>query len=904
MTKFGLRGWVLTLTLAPTILIGILLGGYFTLQRYQEVMDHLQDQGLAIIEPLTIASEQGLALEDREHLKRLVSAVHRRHANIVRNIAIYGRDNKPLVSSTFHRDFAKMRLADGQPIPQVPAFEKHGELLLLRAPVIADTSFYSSYRDRIDPDDPLLGYVSVQLIPDATVLEQHDALFSAILIIFVGVGIHLLFTWRLLKHVTDPITSMVSAVDRIREGKLDTRVQGTLLGELDILKNGINAMAKSLDEYHADMQHNIDQATYDLRMTLEQIEIQNIEMDKARKRAQQASQVKSEFLANMSHELRTPLNGVLGFTRQLMKTQLTPSQSDYLVTIERSAQHLLAIINDILDFSKLESGKLVLDEHPYSFHDLVSDVAEMLGGNARDKGLEMSLTLPQDTPDALVGDGLRLKQVLTNLIGNAVKFTQEGGVEISVNHGQYDQGGREFLRILVSDTGVGISPEQQRSLFQAFSQADASISRRYGGTGLGLVISRTLIEQMGGEIGLESESGKGSTFWVQLPIKHADMSFHDPLDLAPLKDKTLVLLHPSERTRKLMTTLVGHWPITLKSSDDASLLPQGDYLLLDQIESYGDQLDAILATVPEQQKVIALCNHPDPVVREQLLANHVSVCLIKPLLVPRLYQALTDQEPEKPRQQLAPPQLAPVPAVGQGLLPKILVVDDNAPNLKLMEALLTELGCHVSCADDGHKAVALAGQQAFDLIFMDIQMPGMDGVTATGHIRSQLADKAPPIIAVTAHAMAGEKEKLLAGGMDDYLTKPIDELTLKALLNKWLRPKGNPVLDWEQALTQAGGREQLAREMLAMLLDSLPGARAAIETALAEGRDDELLAQIHKLNGALAYTGAKTMKQLGLGIETALKQGQRGQEVEPEVFELLDEMDKLFDVATEQGLAS
>ncbi len=904
MTKFGLRGWVLTLTLAPTILIGILLGGYFTLQRYQEVMDHLKEQGMAIIEPLTIASEQGLALEDREHLKRLVSAVHRRHTNVVRNIAIYSRDNKPLVSSTFHRDFTKMRLPEGRPIPQVATFEHSGDMLLLRAPVIADTSFYSSYRDKINPDDPVLGYVTVQLLPDAALLEQHDALFSAILIIFVGVGIHLLFTWRLLKHVTDPISTMVTAVDRIREGKLDTRIKDTLLGELDTLKNGINAMAKSLDEYHADMQHNIDQATYDLRMTLEQIEIQNIEMDKARKRAQQASQVKSEFLANMSHELRTPLNGVLGFTRQLMKTQLTPSQSDYLVTIERSAQHLLAIINDILDFSKLESGKLVLDAHPYSFHELIFEAVDMLGSNARDKGLEVSLLMPQDVPDALTGDALRLKQVLTNLIGNAIKFTHKGGVEVRVKHGLADQNGQEYLRIEVADSGVGIAPEQQRTLFQAFSQADASISRRYGGTGLGLVISKTLVEQMGGDIGLESQPDKGSTFWVQLPIKHASIKFHDPLDLTPLKGKTLVLLCASERTRRMMNQLVSQWPITLRSSDSPDLLPQGDVLILDQLEGYNDRLAGILTSLPPDMKVIALCNHPDPEVREQMVSAGVHMCLIKPVLMPRLYQALTDQASRAASDKLPPPKTLPKLAPAGGSHPRILVVDDNAPNLKLMDALLSELGCQVSCAHDGHGALALTAEQAFDLIFMDIQMPGMDGVTATGHIRSQLAEQAPPIIAVTAHAMAGEREKLLASGMDDYLTKPIDEQTLKALLSKWLKQKACPVLDWDQALSQAGGREQLAREMLTMLLASLPQARTAIESALADGRDDDLLAQIHKLNGALAYTGAKAMKKLGLDIETALKQGQSGQTLEPEVFELLDEMDKLSDVAVQQGLAS
>ncbi|WKE66439.1 two-component sensor histidine kinase BarA [Gallaecimonas kandeliae] len=894
MTKFGLRAWVLILTLAPTLLIGTLLGGYFTLQRYQEVLQHLKDQGLAVIAPLTVAAEPGLVLEDREQLKRLVSAVHRRNTEAIRNIAVYDKQGTPMVSSTFHRDFPLMKLPPGEPIPQIPTFAYVEGRLMLRAPIMADTSFYASYRDKIDPKDPVLGYVAIQLNQDSTIVAQHEALFRTLLIVFIGVMVHLLFTWRLLKHVTDPISNMVHAVDRIREGKLDTRVQGILIGELDTLKSGINAMAKSLDEYHADMQHNIDQATYDLRMTLEQVEIQNIELDKARKRAQEASQVKSEFLANMSHELRTPLNGVLGFARQLMKTQLTPSQTDYLQTIERSAQHLLAIINDVLDFSKLEAGKLKLDNTPYSFHDALYEVVDMMGANARDKGLELCLHLPPDTPDSLMGDALRLKQVLTNLVGNAVKFTQAGGVDIIVSHDCQEDEGCE-IRVTVTDTGVGIDPKQQQYLFSAFAQADASITRRFGGTGLGLIISKTLVNQMKGQMDMESQVGKGSTFWFSLPVKKAAMVFHDPLPMAPLEGKTVALVGGSRRTRRMLTLLMESWPFSLQTTEDPALMPEADFVLLDQLEQ--QDLTALLARLdkPAEARIIGLSNHADPQVRERMLAQGLDICLVKPLTAPRLYRALVGEQPSQQLPALRHPSALPPLPPG-----RILVVDDNSPNLKLMSALLEDSPCEVHCANSGLQALEAVEKWPFDAIFMDIQMPGMDGVTAMGHIRERLGQGCPPIIAVTAHAMAGEREKLLEKGMDDYLTKPIDERTLHATLLRWL--KKPVVLDWDQALRQAGGREALAKDMVKMLIDSLPQTREGLEKALAEADFDALYQAVHKFNGALAYTGTPRLKNLAHEIETQLKKGAATSDVEPEVFELIDEMDKLDEEVGRQGL--
>lgn len=402
-----------------------------------------------------------------------------------------------------------------------------------------------------------MGYIALELDLSALRLQQYQEVFTALMVLLLGLTLSSLFAYRLMKDVTRPISHMVSVVDRIRRGHLDVRIEGHLLGELDTLKNGINAMAISLSEYHIEMQQSIDQATSDLRETLEQLEIQNVELDIAKKRAQEAARVKSEFLANMSHELRTPLNGVIGFTRQMLKTRLSSSQQDYLQTIEKSANNLLTIINDILDFSKLEAGKLLLENIPFDFTDSLDEVMKLLAPSAHEKGLELTLKVDNRIPTGMIGDPLRIQQVLTNLIGNAVKFTERGNIDVSVEL-KTDRDESLELQFMVRDTGIGISERQQAQLFQAFSQADASISRRYGGTGLGLVITQKLVSQMGGEISLTSRLHQGSTFWFSLQLHKTDLPVSQPIHTHGLQNKKLLLIEPNMQAASVLQQRMIH----------------------------------------------------------------------------------------------------------------------------------------------------------------------------------------------------------------------------------------------------------------------------------------------------------------------------------------------------------
>lgn len=410
MTKYSLRSWVLVLALAPTILVGVLLGSYFTINRFYELEQTLIEQGSNIIEPLAIAAAIGLENNDFESTKKLITAIQLNKASLVQFIAIFDTNNRVIVTSHHYKNHEMMRY--DRPFTSLlnTQLEQVGDSIILRTPIFSsDNELHLNTDENKDTARLVaikLGYIAVLVNKENALLEQHRAAVAAFIIVLIGVQLNLLFTFRLVKNVTQPITEMVRVVAKIREGKLDTRVDGNLIGELDLLKRGINAMAGSLSEYHEEMQQNIDQATSDLRETLEQIEIQNVELDLAKKRALEASRIKSEFLANMSHELRTPLNGVIGFAKQLLKTPLHSSQQDYVNTIEKSATNLLGIINDILDFSKLEAGKMVLENMPFALRETLDDTITLLSNSARDKDIELVVDIDQSIPEDLSGDAV------------------------------------------------------------------------------------------------------------------------------------------------------------------------------------------------------------------------------------------------------------------------------------------------------------------------------------------------------------------------------------------------------------------------------------------------------------------------------------------------------------------
>lgn len=909
MTNYSLRARMMILILAPTVLIGLLLSIFFVVHRYNDLQRQLEDAGASIIEPLAVSSEYGMNLQNRESIGQLISVLHRRHSDIVRAISVYDDHNRLFVTSNFHLDPSQMQLPAGAPFPRRLSVDRHGDIMILRTPIISES--YSPDESAIaDAKNTknMLGYVALELDLKSVRLQQYKEIFISSVMMLFCIGIALIFGWRLMRDVTGPIRNMVNTVDRIRRGQLDSRVEGFMLGELDMLKNGINSMAMSLAAYHEEMQHNIDQATSDLRETLEQMEIQNVELDLAKKRAQEAARIKSEFLANMSHELRTPLNGVIGFTRLTLKTELNPTQRDHLNTIERSANNLLAIINDVLDFSKLEAGKLILESIPFPLRNTLDEVVTLLAHSSHDKGLELTLNIKNDVPDNVIGDPLRLQQVITNLVGNAIKFTESGNIDILVEKRALSNT-KVQIEVQIRDTGIGIPERDQSRLFQAFRQADASISRRHGGTGLRLVITQKLVNEMGGDISFHSQPNRGSTFWFHINLDLNPNVIIDGPSTACLAGKRLAYIEPNATAAQCTLDLLSDTPVEVIYSPTFSALPLAHYDIMilsvpvtfrepltmqhERLAKAASMTDFLLLALPCHAQINA----------EKLKQGGAAACLLKPLTSTRLLPALTEycqlnHHPE------------PLLMDTSKITMTVMAVDDNPANLKLIGALLEDKVQHVELCDSGHQAVDRAKQMQFDLILMDIQMPDMDGIRACELIHQLPHQQQTPVIAVTAHAMAGQKEKLLSAGMNDYLAKPIEEEKLHNLLLRYkpganvaarlMAPEPaefifnpNATLDWQLALRQAAGKPDLARDMLQMLIDFLPEVRNKIEEQLVGENPNGLVDLVHKLHGSCGYSGVPRMKNLCQLIEQQLRSGVHEEELEPEFLELLDEMDNV-----------
>ncbi|EDE1643640.1 two-component sensor histidine kinase BarA [Salmonella enterica subsp. enterica serovar Enteritidis] len=909
MTNYSLRARMMILILAPTVLIGLLLSIFFVVHRYNDLQRQLEDAGASIIEPLAVSSEYGMNLQNRESIGQLISVLHRRHSDIVRAISVYDDHNRLFVTSNFHLDPSQMQLPAGAPFPRRLSVDRHGDIMILRTPIISES--YSPDESAIaDAKNTknMLGYVALELDLKSVRLQQYKEIFISSVMMLFCIGIALIFGWRLMRDVTGPIRNMVNTVDRIRRGQLDSRVEGFMLGELDMLKNGINSMAMSLAAYHEEMQHNIDQATSDLRETLEQMEIQNVELDLAKKRAQEAARIKSEFLANMSHELRTPLNGVIGFTRLTLKTELNPTQRDHLNTIERSANNLLAIINDVLDFSKLEAGKLILESIPFPLRNTLDEVVTLLAHSSHDKGLELTLNIKNDVPDNVIGAPLRLQQVITNLVGNAIKFTESGNIDILVEKRALSNT-KVQIEVQIRDTGIGIPERDQSRLFQAFRQADASISRRHGGTGLGLVITQKLVNEMGGDISFHSQPNRGSTFWFHIHLDLNPNVIIDGPSTACLAGKRLAYIEPNATAAQCTLDLLSDTPVEVVYSPTFSALPLAHYDIMilsvpvtfrepltmqhERLAKAASMTDFLLLALPCHAQINA----------EKLKQGGAAACLLKPLTSTRLLPALTEycqlnHHPE------------PLLMDTSKITMTVMAVDDNPANLKLIGALLEDKVQHVELCDSGHQAVDRAKQMQFDLILMDIQMPDMDGIRACELIHQLPHQQQTPVIAVTAHAMAGQKEKLLSAGMNDYLAKPIEEEKLHNLLLRYkpganvaarlMAPEPaefifnpNATLDWQLALRQAAGKPDLARDMLQMLIDFLPEVRNKIEEQLVGENPNGLVDLVHKLHGSCGYSGVPRMKNLCQLIEQQLRSGVHEEELEPEFLELLDEMDNV-----------
>lgn len=873
MKNIGIKYQLRVTALIPILLVALLFAVFYNGQFANDIQQHMTRIGEAYIRQLIPAAQFAMLHKDDRTLQDLINTAIINPE--IEAMSIYNADGQLIAyqggKHSIHQPFNPLKFSgDFIESKQISPL-----IVNFVAPItIPKFNLYSVEYFQYIPSpialrsSDVLGWLSIDIDTQYMLIKRYQMMIVTIFITLFGLLIGLTIHYFLSKNIYLPILRLRRSMRQILRNEFSTEIKVSSSGELGVIEKACAHLQKQYLNTIRDMNQHIEEATADLQQSLELLEEKNIELSLDKKKCEEKSRQKSEFIANMSHEIRTPMNGVIGFTNVLLESKLDPLQLDYVKTIKASAQDLLGIINDILDFSKIDAGKLHLDCIPLDIRNCVDEVLALASPNAHKKGIDLIPITEISLPKTVLGDPFRIKQIISNLITNAVKFTDHGYVLIRTKIEQETE--KDYsLNFTISDTGIGISLEDQNKLFTAFNQADTSITRRYGGSGLGLVICKKLCEEMHGRISLTSELNKGSTFTARIKVEKLlafEVEKNQTHRFAHLK---ILCFDDNPLHLEAICNGLGHWGINYVAVDSFNKLAK--------TLSKNNDCDMAFVNVNqgcEQQVAELIAKHnffPYVLLSKWPINNYralgASGFLYKPLSIQKLQDLIESLNNQDHAVNEINHELDTLRGQLRRLYPDLLIAEDNPVNKMLLQSILGT-NAQVTAVDDGEMAVAVCKKQKFQMILLDLQMPKVNGLQAALMIRqNSLLNKHTPIVLISANGRDLSSVDLKKSGVDFCLQKPIDEKQLLMQILRITDRAQHAAIDWQMCVQKVSGNHALAEEFLAKFIEELYKNRKEFIELMRHKNITQLGTLAHKLNGACCFCGVPMMQKKVIQLE-------------------------------------